>query len=392
MISLNLSQTLAFNIGIEIFSIIITLIIWKTYRREFADTYDNRLLCHTEEAVFTVLVSDIFTWILDGRSGTLIRNLYTFDIMLYFFMQIIVALLWLYYAYYRIYGQHLSWRKGILAYIIFCILGGIIISSPFTGLCFYLDSQNIYHRGNLSALMALVLLVFLLVLSLLARWRIRYEKLLDRKRELKTISMFAVPPLLAGTFQTLHYGLSLLWPGVVISCLLILLNRESQAVSLDHLTGLNNRRNMEKYLRMPEEEQNYPLSIILLDLNDFKEINDVQGHDTGDVALTRAADLLRSTFGGTSAFLARYGGDEFVVILPGSDEAAARYRIQEIKASFSAFSQTKQVPFRLSVSAGYAVSRGNAADCLNQLLKEADERMYEDKLAYHRQTGSQRYR
>ena len=390
MIVFDISETLFFNIGIDVFSSIITLIILYSYKRDFADTYSIRLLRMIETAVLLILLTDIVMWILNGKSGDYVRALSYIDIIIYFIMQIVVALFWLRYAWYRIFGHSIP-RKNEAFYVLvpFIILSMIVIASPLNGWCFYLDDANYYHRGVLSAPMSVVILAYLLSVSVIALSQYRKEVLIDRKKELLTIAFFAVPPFLGGVAQTVFYGFSLVWPCAVVSSLMILLNRESQVISQDSLTGLNNRRNMERHLRTYEEGQNRPVTLIMLDVNDFKHINDQYGHYSGDMALIQTSNILRSTFNGTSAFLARYGGDEFVIVMPEGKESTAEETTQKIKNNFDVFNRSTQFPFRLTVSAGYAISTEKADNRTANLLREADEKMYQDKSRYHREKQTQ---
>ena len=390
MIVFDISETLFFNIGIDVFSGIISLIILYSYKRDFADTYSIRLLRMIEAAVLLILLTDIVMWILNGKSGDYVRALSYIDNIIYFILQIVAALFWLRYAWYRIFGHSMP-RKNEAFYVLvpFIILSMIVIASPLNGWCFYLDDANYYHRGVLSAPMSVVILAYLLSVSVIALSQYRKEVLIDRKKELLTIAFFAVPPFLGGVVQTVFYGLSMVWPCAVVSSLMILLNRESQVISQDTLTGLNNRRNMERHLRTYEEGQNRPVTLIMLDVNDFKHINDQYGHYSGDMALIQTSNILRSTFNGTSAFLARYGGDEFVIVMPEGKESTAEETTQKIKNNFDVFNRSTQFPFRLTVSAGYAISTEKADNRIANLLREADEKMYQDKSRYHREKQTQ---
>lgn len=311
--------------------------------------------------------------------------------MIYFNMQIIVAAQWLRYAHYRIFGRNIERKKEMLSVLIpFALLSMLVVTSPFNGLCFYLDDANYFHRGVLSLPMSVVILLYLLSVSVMALIQYKKETLPDRKKELLTIAFFVIPPFVGGVAQTVFSGMSMVWPCAVISGLLVMIDKESRLISQDSLTGLNNRRNMEKYLITYEDGQNRPLTLILLDVNDFKHINDQFGHSLGDVALMRVANILRETFKGTSAFLARYGGDEFVVIMPQGEEGGARDAVQKIKNNFDAFNKAQHLPFRLSVSIGYAISLKKEANRIADLLKEADANMYLDKARYHREENRQR--
>lgn len=384
MIIFDSRETLLLNIGINAFSCIITLIIFYSIKKDFADTYDIRLLRRIEITTLLVLLADIAMWLLNGKSGAFLRALSYANTILYFLMQLVVVFWWLRYACYRIFGQEIPKKKEILFILVpFSFLSLITLASPLNGWCFYLDDANYYHRGALSGLMSLVVLLYLLSVTVAALTQYRKEIFADRKKELMTIAFFAGPPFLGGFMQTVFHGFSLVWPCVVISSLLILLNKESQAIAQDALTGLNNRRSMEKFFRTYEEGQLRTVALIMMDVNGFKHINDQYGHSLGDIALIQAANILRATFNGTSAFLARYGGDEFVVVLPECEERAAGEAVHKIRDGFEHFSNTKQLPFRLSVSVGCAVSTEKSDNRIANLFGEADENMYRDKALHH---------
>lgn len=386
MITLNLNETLLFNIGINLFSAIISYIILQRYNKVFTDTYDIWLLRTIQVLFLFVLLTDTGMWIMDGRPGNLMRTLIYVDIILYFILQLFVAMVWLRYAYYRIIGLKIPKKYELLFIILpFALFSVIVVSAPLNSWCFYLDDLNRYHRGILSAPMSFITLAYLISVSILALARYRKEPFYDRKKELLTIAFFVVLPFVGGLIQTMFYGISVIWPSAVISSLLILLNKESQLIAQDSLTRLNNRRNMERYLITYEDGENRPITIIMLDINCFKSINDKYGHSSGDIALIQAADLLRTIFNQSSVFLARYAGDEFVVILPQSDENIAIQAIQKIKDAFDALNKTALFPFQLSVSAGYAISSTESAGRIAQMLKDADAGMYRDKMQYHTQ-------
>lgn len=113
MIVFDPSDTLLFNIGVDVFSCFVTVIIYFSYKKDFADTYDNMILRRMEAAVFLVLLSDILMWVLNGRSGTVMRILGYID-KVYFIMKLTVALYWLKYALYRIYGRSLLRKQALL--------------------------------------------------------------------------------------------------------------------------------------------------------------------------------------------------------------------------------------------------------------------------------------
>ncbi len=149
----------------------------------------------------------------------------------------------------------------------------------------------------------------------------------------------------------------------------------------DFLTGLLNRR--ETFHRLDEELQRSrrlatPFSVLLLDLDHFKQVNDVHGHSAGDLVLQAVAAALRQ---GVRPYdlCCRYGGEEFLVILPETAlEAAAgiaerlRHDIENLKIAV-----TKKTDLRITASIGAATLVGN--ESIDQLIARADEAMYNAK-------------
>lgn len=152
----------------------------------------------------------------------------------------------------------------------------------------------------------------------------------------------------------------------------------------DHLTGLPNRRSMLLYLNQQisrAERRRSKLALVMIDLNDFKDINDTLGHQVGDRALREVAAVLRSMVR-TYDLCVRYGGDEFLVILWECDAEQADRRLRELKDSVRAtyFEGVPGECIRLSASAGFAVYPEDGTT-QEELIAVADRRMYADKAA-----------
>ena len=153
----------------------------------------------------------------------------------------------------------------------------------------------------------------------------------------------------------------------------------------DELTGLKNLRYFEG--RLDEEldravRYNYPFSLIVLDIDDFKHYNDYFGHPMGNVILRSVSAAVRDALRETD-ILVRYGGDEFVCILPltGSTEAAEiAERIRGMVEGIEAPHGSEQPAGGITASAGVASFPTDVSD-RDLLLQTADNRMYEAKRA-----------
>jgi diguanylate cyclase (GGDEF)-like protein len=138
----------------------------------------------------------------------------------------------------------------------------------------------------------------------------------------------------------------------------------------DPLTGLGNRRHMEVVMEhaWAAARRGDPLVVMALDLDGFKEVNDARGHDAGDQLLRAVAAALRAEARGSDVTV-RYGGDEFLVILPGSSVDGAHTLAERVR---------RRLNDRVGISAGVAAYAPEMATP-EHLIREADRRLYEAK-------------
>ena len=155
----------------------------------------------------------------------------------------------------------------------------------------------------------------------------------------------------------------------------------------DPLTGCHNRRFFDEIERREiQRHRRYasPMSVVFVDVNHFKRLNDSQGHDRGDEVLRTIGTLLRRQVR-ESDYVIRWGGDEFLLMLTCS-EAEARAKADELKVAFGRERMTAALPDYLGLSIGVApVSRG--AETLREAIRTADSRMYRDKLSVRGQAA-----
>lgn len=162
----------------------------------------------------------------------------------------------------------------------------------------------------------------------------------------------------------------------------------SQTIELavtDGLTGLSNRRYLDSHLKTlfnRAASRMRPLSVCMTDIDRFKQVNDTYGHDAGDEVLREFARRIRSTVRGAD-LACRYGGEEFVVVMPDTDAAAAAAIAERLRAIIEGepfvLNQGTQ---RLSITASIGIaSNASGIDTPEHLLKQADRALYAAKLA-----------
>ncbi len=148
--------------------------------------------------------------------------------------------------------------------------------------------------------------------------------------------------------------------------------------SHDALSGLHNRAYFEsEFARMEHAGGPFPVSVVMVDVDGLKAVNDTQGHVAGDALLRRTATVLVATFR-SGDVVSRIGGDEFAVLLPGADAAVGEKAVERLRKTLAIHnSEHRGTP--LSFSVGMAT--GGEGCQLAEIMREADNRMYQDKQA-----------
>ena len=148
----------------------------------------------------------------------------------------------------------------------------------------------------------------------------------------------------------------------------------------DELTGLFNRRHMSTLLTQEQlraRRSGEPLCIVLMDLDHFKRINDGHGHHAGDAVLKGFAHAGRQALRGTDV-LARWGGEEFLLMLPGADADQAASVVERVRAQLAATSFDAAAP-GLTVTFSAGLARVEPGQTLEQAVERADQAMYRAK-------------
>ncbi|HEV8496477.1 MAG TPA: GGDEF domain-containing protein [Gemmatimonadaceae bacterium] len=171
--------------------------------------------------------------------------------------------------------------------------------------------------------------------------------------------------LLARSFQAMHARLA-------------------EQIGSDPLTGCMNRRSLEARLRSDLRQarrRGSTVAVVGVDLDHFKEINDTRGHPVGDIVLQQLAGIMKVTARDTDS-VARFGGDEFVILLPDTGWQGALTFAERLRRCVDDYSfGPPDTPVTTTISVGVALGRGSEATSADALLKEADTALYKAKTA-----------
>ena len=202
------------------------------------------------------------------------------------------------------------------------------------------------------------------------------------------LGLFPLTLVLAGFIQI--YVLpqsSVFCLGSTIVMVLFYIESMETQISQDPLTKLNNRGQLRRYLAQEGSAHREGLDtyIMMLDINDFKKINDAYGHSEGDRALVIMADALRKAVGSSNlhAFIARYGGDEFTIVVHTDRSGDLDALAQSIRTRLAERCEAAHAPYTITTGIGWD-RLGRVDDTVQKCIARADKKLYEDKAAVKR--------
>lgn len=282
---------------------------------------------------------------------------------------------WVLYIDYKIYNDEdrlkRYWRFYFAPVFLLIVLSAVNI---YTGIIFSIGSDGIYSRGPL-------FYVVVIIMYLIPVWSIvmvlRKRKTVST-RLLESILQFWILPILAALVQMFFYGWMITWPVFNIVTLFAYILVEKDAMLKDNLTQLDSRKVFEDNANEMIKRKT-AFALVLIDLNDFKSINDTYGHEEGDQALVSFSNILRASVKGND-LICRYGGDEFIALIPctgGQDEVS--YFEKRLVKNLMDYNGNSNKPYDIKMSYGYNSFSDQEAMNLKDRIKMVDEKMYDQK-------------
>lgn len=255
-----------------------------------------------------------------------------------------------------------------------------VVMSYFNGVFFYIDSDNVYHRGNLVFIHTALCHCYTIFTSAHAIVRSVKTKVYHKAREYRILAMFLLFPLTIGIIQIIFPKIPTVSIGITLAFLFVYIDLQNLLISVDTLTGLNNRNQLMRYLgsKIRNEAENKNLYVFMLDVNKFKKINDTYGHVEGDAALVRCAKALKLANKHGKNFIGRYGGDEFIVIAEIKDKEEIELYCQKMKDQLAIICEEENVTYNLTFSIGYALY-DKEMKSIQTFIAAADQKLYEAK-------------
>ncbi|MGN8772933.1 GGDEF domain-containing protein [Candidatus Weimeria sp. HCP3S3_B5] len=306
---------------------------------------------------------------------------------IYFFSLTFIGLIWLLLSEAIRRTAFSAWRLSmILSGAIVYLHALLLITNPWTGFLFHVGSDLFYVRGRLFILQYIFPFVYLAVCAVRSTQNISREKNYFERTTFFANSLCPLIPVAASLLQLYFRRLPLLAPSLAITIFLLYTYLIESGVKYDSLTGLSNRRalfhTISHWMKSPSESG---LFLFMIDVDFFKTINDSFGHVQGDIALKEVAEILESGIAecGKRALAARYGGDEFTIILQ-SESSSENNRISaRIQRLISMSNKSGDHIYNLSLSIGCVRYDPLTTHTVRELVNAADSVLYLVKKQRH---------
>lgn len=150
----------------------------------------------------------------------------------------------------------------------------------------------------------------------------------------------------------------------------------SKQAMRDNLTGIYNRNYMNNHIDILKK-QNKNISLAIMDIDHFKSVNDTYGHDFGDIVLQEVSKFMKAYIGNMDEIY-RWGGEEFILSFPGQNVKDVEYKLNLARESLSKF-KIENDSYNINITASFGISEFRANDSLKEVIKRADESLYNSK-------------
>lgn len=345
------------------------------YRIRIAQTnqFDEKAYNFMLIITFVATINETLSFIIEARPG------FIFHILQYLTNTIasassgIIGYCWCLFVEYHIHRnfERIKKKSRRLAIPLMMATILIIINLFGNGIIFDISKENIYTRGPMNFILYIIVFIYYIE-SINTVQKAKNDSTLV---EFFPIYYFIIPCMIGTMIQGFFFGISTIWLCVAIAFILVYIESQISVSFIDDLSGLYNRKYMNHYLNKLQNAKNKHVYGFLMDINEFKAINDTYGHLTGDHALIQFSKILQHSIDKDSVAI-RMGGDEFVIFAKIQSDTEAVKLKKRIENNVRQFNIHSKEPFHLSFSIGIAKYNGKNIDTF---LSAMDDSMYEAK-------------
>jgi diguanylate cyclase (GGDEF)-like protein len=361
-------------------SYLIIILIFADYFRKYnTDTFQRALFFRIIVFALTAISADLVFFSLHDQPGTFIHGLLWADLgVFYVFRTLSYFFIFIFLDYFALKDtvrtkkiiQFLWW----LTFLHILTLGG----NYFFRFYYYITPGNSFAPGKFPALP----LFFGLCPALLALLNLWFSRKKIRTAQFYLIIFFLIINGIGVTLEAVLDKEAIIWTcfssGLLYGYFFII-RIDSR---IDNLTGIGNRYSFNEFIdKISKSNTKKPYSIVMIDVDQFKLINDTLGHLEGDNALRDLAAIIKSSVR-RSDFAARYGGDEFVLAAPS--EEGVKKLLERVQQGIANHNEKKIRPYEIHISYGYDTYVPGGPRSIEEFLSHIDNLMYKNKAARRR--------
>jgi len=249
----------------------------------------------------------------------------------------------------------------------------LVVLSPMFHFIFYIDSNNVYHRGFLYLVAAACSYGYIIYGLIMVFFR---RKNLP-KQDVSLLLVFNGFSVCGGLVQTLIYGPLLLWSCSAFSLVIAFIFMQDRMVHLDSLTGAWDRGSFDYYFSNQLQYNTRKFGFLYIDIDKLKDINDNYGHLEGDYAIRTSINIIRSELS-KQDIIVRMGGDEFLIISECNTREDLQTMIDKIESAYESYNFRSTKHYLLECSFGADIF-DPTVNKLEQFINHVDALMYQNK-------------
>jgi diguanylate cyclase (GGDEF)-like protein len=356
---------------------LVIVLICIDYIKKFnTNEFQKRLFIIILAAAFTATLADFFNRSIAGMSGTAV-TIFMYALVIVFYMaQNITYYLMIVFMNYFAQKNTVAAKKEIAVIAFFLTLYAVFVTATLSSrVFFYITPDNRYAPGEFYGVrLAISYLPMLLILvnAIIAH---KYYT----SAQVYMLFFFGILTGGGAALDIIIKNSSITWPCFAAAMLSIYFFIIQSDTRIDSLTSIGNRAAFNDFIHsLTHQASKQAYSIAMIDMNDFKSINDTYGHGAGDNALIEMAKIIKASIR-SSDFAARYGGDEFVIAIKAHHDM--KRLMERIECAVAARNGTTKAPYKLCISYGFDRYTTHSNQNLAEFLEHIDRLMYEHKAA-----------
>lgn len=367
-----------YYLEIDIMCIVILLALLDKFKDECKLNSTSKYYKATLLTTIFFSFFDLITGILRGTMHEYSRLVLIISNSLYLWCGSLIGYFYTNYILHKIEMKQKNWQKILIFIPVIVILVIVfLIINLFNRMLFNINENNLYSRGKYIYLFNIIIAIYIVII-LFNLLHCYFKNINNKKKqeEIKNLLTFMSIPIISAFIQN-FYSITIAQAGLTLSILFIYLDFQKKDSTVDELTEIYNRRAFNRNAHRLFNSKKM-IFLMLMDVNDFKLINDKYGHLEGDKALVKITSILKKAISNTGKdhFLARYGGDEFIIVGEVNSKTDIDELIRYIEDEENKYNEKSK--YKISLSIGYSL-RNNTHTSVEDLIENADAQMYKIK-------------